>query len=67
MTVKNLHFMRKEFNFTPMKAIINLYRRFYAVPEELPDKTVLSHVLVMLIFFFTLGFTISQVIVFLLR
>jgi hypothetical protein len=50
-----------------MKAIINLYRRFYAIPEELPDKTVLSHVLVMLIFFFTLGFTISQVIVFLLR
>jgi len=67
MRVRNLHFMAKEFNFNPMKAIISLYRRFYAMPEELPDKIVLSHVLVMLIFFFTLGFTISQVIVFLLR
>jgi len=67
MEAGNLHFKVKKFNFNPMKAIINLYRRFYAVPEELPDKTVLSHVLVMLIFFFTLGFTISQVIVFLVR
>jgi hypothetical protein len=48
-----------------MKAIINLYRRFYSIPEDLPDKMVVSRLLVMLIFFFTLGFTISQVIIFL--
>jgi len=49
-----------------MKAVINLYRRFYAIPEDLPDKIVFSQMLVMLVFFFTLGFTISQVIIFLI-
>ena len=50
-----------------MKAIINLYRRFYDIPAELPDKVVIPRVLVMLIFFFVLGFTISQVIIFLVK
>jgi hypothetical protein len=50
-----------------MKAIINLYRRFYALPQELSDKVVISRVVVMLVFFFTLGFTISQVIIFLVK
>jgi len=50
-----------------MKAIINLYRRFYDIPEELPDKVVIPRVLVMLVFFFVLGFTISQVIIFLVK
>jgi hypothetical protein len=50
-----------------MKAIVNLYRRFYAIPEDLPDKIILSHMVVLLIFFFTLGFTISQVIIFLVK
>jgi hypothetical protein len=50
-----------------MKAFIDLYRRFYAIPEDMPDKLVLPRVLVMLVFFFTLGFTISQVIIFLVK
>jgi hypothetical protein len=58
--------MKQNFNFIPMKAVINLYRRFYAIPEDLPDKIVFSQMLVMLVFFFTLGFTISQVIIFLI-
>jgi hypothetical protein len=62
-----LYFIAEKIIFTIMKAIINLYRRFYAIPEELPDKIVISRVLVMLIFFFILGFTISQVIIFLLK
>ena len=50
-----------------MKAIINLYRRFYELPEDIPDKIIIPRVLVLLIFFFTLGFTISQVIIFLVK
>jgi hypothetical protein len=48
-----------------MKAVLTLYRRFYAIPEEATDSFVLSHFFVLLVFFFSLGFAISQVIVFL--
>jgi len=50
-----------------MKAVINLYRQFYAIPKELPDSAVLSHFLVLFVFFFTLGFAVSQVIIFLFQ
>jgi hypothetical protein len=49
-----------------VKAIVNLYRRFYAMPREIPDGAVMSHLVVLFIFFFTLGFAVSQVIIFLL-
>jgi hypothetical protein len=50
-----------------MKAILNLYRKFYAVPKEVPDRAVVSQLLVLTVFFFTLGFTVSQVIIFLVK
>jgi len=49
-----------------VKAIINLYKRFYAMPQEMPDGAVMSQLLVLFVFFFILGFTVSQVIIFLL-
>jgi len=50
-----------------MKAILNLYRKFYAVPKDVPDSTIVSQLLVLTVFFFTLGFTVSQVIIFLVK
>jgi hypothetical protein len=50
-----------------VKAIVNLYRRFYAMPQDVPDGTVISELIVLFVFFFTLGFAVSQVIIFLLR
>jgi len=50
-----------------MKAILNLYRKFYAVPKEVPDSAIMSQLLVLTVFFFTLGFTVSQVIIFLVK
>jgi hypothetical protein len=50
-----------------MKAILNLYRRFYSLSKEIPDRVVMSQLLVLTLFFFILGFTVSQVIIFLIE
>jgi hypothetical protein len=50
-----------------MKTILDQYRRFYSVPKDVPDRAVLSHMLVLTIFFFSLGFMVSQVIIFLIE
>jgi hypothetical protein len=50
-----------------MKTILDQYRRFYSVPQDVPDRTVLSHMLVLAVFFFSLGFMVSQVIIFLIE
>jgi hypothetical protein len=49
-----------------VKAIIRQYKQFYAMPKELPDRFVVSHLAVLIVFFFTLGFMVSQIIIFLL-
>jgi hypothetical protein len=50
-----------------MKAILEHYRRFFSVPKEVPDRTVLSQLLVHTVFFFSLGFMVSQIIIFLIE
>jgi len=50
-----------------VKAILAHYRRFYSVPQEVPDRAVLSHLLVLTVFFFSLGFMVSQIIIFLIE
>jgi hypothetical protein len=50
-----------------VKAILQHYRRFYAVPQDVPDRAVLSHLLVLAVFFFSLGFMVSQIIIFLIE
>jgi len=67
MKSKILHFTHVGSIFIFMKAILNLYRKFYAVPKEVPDKAIMSQLLVLTVFFFTLGFTVSQVIIFLVK
>jgi len=67
MNSKILHFIGTRSIFISMKAILNLYRKFYAVPKEVPDSAIVSQLLVLTVFFFTLGFTVSQVIIFLVK
>jgi hypothetical protein len=67
MNSKILHFIWAGSIFISMKAILNLYRKFYAVPKEVPDSAIVSQLLVLTVFFFTLGFTVSQVIIFLVK
>jgi hypothetical protein len=67
MKSKILHFTQADSIFIFMKAILNLYRKFYAVPKEVPDRAIVSQLLVLTVFFFTLGFTVSQVIIFLVK
>jgi len=67
MNSKILHFICAGSIFISMKAILNLYRKFYAVPKEVPDSAIVSQLLVLTVFFFTLGFTVSQVIIFLVK
>jgi hypothetical protein len=67
MISKILHFTPAGSIFISMKAILNLYRKFYAVPKEVPDRAIVSQLLVLTVFFFTLGFTVSQVIIFLVK
>lgn len=67
MNSKILHFICAGSIFIFMKAILNLYRRFYAVPKDVPDSAIVSQLLVLTVFFFTLGFTVSQVIIFLVK
>jgi len=67
MKSKILHFTYAGSTFIFMKAILNLYRKFYAVPKEVPDRAIMSQLLVLTVFFFTLGFTVSQVIIFLVK
>ena len=62
-----LHFFDAGSIFISMKAILNLYRKFYAVPKDVPDSAIVSQLLVLTVFFFTLGFTVSQVIIFLVK
>jgi hypothetical protein len=50
-----------------MKAILKLYRQFYSLPKETPDRIIASQFLVQTVFFFALGFTVSQVIIFLVK
>jgi hypothetical protein len=47
-----------------MRTVLNTYRQFYSMPKETPDRTVLSHLVVLTVFFFTLGFAVSQFIIF---
>jgi hypothetical protein len=49
-----------------VKTILRQYRQFYAMPKETPDRAVISHLIVLVVFFFALGFMVSQVIIFLL-
>lgn len=63
---KRLFFRNGDINFNPMKAILRQYRQFYAMPKEVPDRLVVSHLIVLIVFFFTLGFMVSQVIIFLI-
>ena len=67
MNSKILHFFDAGSIFISMKAILNLYRKFYAVPRDVPDSAIVSQLLVLTVFFFTLGFTVSQVIIFLVK
>jgi hypothetical protein len=67
MNSKILHFFYAGSTFISMKAILNLYRKFYAVPKDVPDSAIVSQLLVLTVFFFTLGFTVSQVIIFLVK
>jgi hypothetical protein len=67
MNSKILHFFDARSIFISMKAILNLYRKFYAVPKDVPDSAIMSQLLVLTVFFFTLGFTVSQVIIFLVK
>ena len=67
MTSKHLFFSQRDIIFIIMKAIINLYRRFYAMPQDIPDRAVMSHLVILFVFFFILGFTVSQVIIFLIE
>jgi hypothetical protein len=67
MNSKILHFFYAGSIFISMKAILNLYRKFYAVPKDVPDSAIVSQLLVLTVFFFTLGFTVSQVIIFLVK
>ncbi|HEV8286187.1 MAG TPA: hypothetical protein VGQ09_17890 [Chitinophagaceae bacterium] len=63
---KFLFFKQADIIFIIMKAILNQYRRFYSMPQEMPDHVVMSHLLVLTVFFFTLGFMVSQIIIFLI-
>lgn len=67
MNSKILHFTYAGSTFIIMKTILNLYRKFYGVPKEVPDRAIISQLLVLTVFFFTLGFTVSQVIIFLVK
>jgi len=67
MNSKILHFIYTGSIFIFMKAILNLYRKFYSVPKEVPDSAIMSQLVVLTVFFFTLGFTVSQVIIFLVK
>ena len=67
MKFKFLYFRESDVNFIVMKAILAHYRRFYAVPKEVPDGAVLSHLLVLTVFFFSLGFMVSQIIIFVIE
>lgn len=48
-----------------MKTLITLYRQSFEVSDEISDTTALLHILILGIFFFILGFTVSQIIIFL--
>ena len=48
-----------------MKKVLTLYKQYYEVPDEISDKAVISHLLVITLFYFVLGFTMSQVIIYL--
>ena len=64
MTSKLLFFREWDIIFIIVKAIVNLYRRYYSMPQEVPDGAVMSQLLVLFIFFFSLGFAVSQLIIF---
>ncbi|HEY0434295.1 MAG TPA: hypothetical protein VGC95_10510 [Chitinophagaceae bacterium] len=49
-----------------MKAILRQYRQFYGIPPDISDGIVLFHLVVLTIFFFALGFMVSQIIIFLI-
>jgi len=67
MNFNFLFFSTSDIIFIVMKAILDQYRRLYAVPQEVTDRAVLSHLLVLTVFFFSLGFMVSQVIIFLIE
>ena len=48
-----------------MRALITLYRKSFEVPDEVSDSTAAVQMLILSVFFFVLGFTFSQVIIFL--
>ena len=61
-----LFFRESDINFRVVKAIIRQYKQFYAMPKELPDRLAVYHLVVLVVFFFSLGFMVSQVIIFLM-
>lgn len=67
MHFKFLLFRPPDIIFIVMKAILDQFRRFYSLPKEVPDRAVLSQLLVLTVFFFSLGFMVSQVIIFLIE
>lgn len=50
-----------------MRKAIALYKQLYEVPEEVSDTWVAYEILSFLVFFFSLGFCVSQLIIFILR
>jgi len=47
-----------------MKTLLHAYRRAFDMAEEVPMSTILVHLVTLLSFFFILGFTYSQVLIF---
>ncbi|MBA2500390.1 MAG: hypothetical protein H0V30_11745 [Chitinophagaceae bacterium] len=48
-----------------MKNLLSIYRDYFQVNNQVPDRTILYHLLVFVLFLFVLGFTVSQVIIYL--
>ena len=60
MKSKILHFTHAGSIFIFMKAILNLYRKFYAVPKEVPDRAIVSQLLVLTVFFLHLDLRVPS-------
>jgi hypothetical protein len=46
-----------------MRTVLELYRKYYELPREVPDRTIVTQIIVQTIFFFCLGFAVSQIII----
>ena len=56
-----------KFETLQMKKVVTLYKQFYGLTDEVSDGVILFQIIVFTLFFFVLGFTVSQVIIFLVR